>query len=222
MWTYTEDTDVAAILTTGDNFYSDDFEFVMEPYGWVEEAGIPWWITWGNHDRETPTRVQGVNDVFDNPPPWTVQEWGAFDVVILDSTQVENGEQSEFLAETLSESKRPTIVVIHHPPYSCGTATDPEDVDAWASAFDEDVMLVLSGHEHSYQRFEETGISYVVTGGGGATLTELTSCPDGHPPLLAGESVHHFLSLSQAEGELGVTAIDVNGNVVDQFELALP
>lgn len=221
MWTYSENNEVAAILTTGDNFYNDDFEFLMEPYGWVEDAGIPWWVTWGNHDRETPTRTEGVNDVFDDPPPWTVHEWGPVDVIILDSTQVESTEQADFFDEALSGSGRPTIVVFHHPRYSCGTATDTEDVAAWVSGFDDDVVLALSGHEHNYQRFEEGGVVYAVSGGGGAGLTELTPCPDGNPPLVAGESVHHFLTLSQSEDGLTVSAIDVNGSVIDQFDVAL-
>lgn len=221
MWTFSEDNDIAAILTTGDNFYTDDFEFAMEPYGWAEDAGIPWWIAWGNHDRETQTRTDAVNEVFGDPTPWIVHEWGAVDVVILDSTQVESAEQADFFSQALAESERPTIVVFHHPYYSCGTATDTEDVTSWVSGFDDDVVLALSGHEHSYQRFEDGGVSYAVTGGGGATLTELTPCPDGHPSLLAGDSIHHFLTLSQEEGTLTVNAIDVNGAVIDQFEVTL-
>ena len=219
---YAEDHDVAAILTTGDNFYSDDAEFLMEPYSWSEETGIPWWITWGNHDIDSEQRIEAVNQVFDDPPRWTAHRWGGIDVVSLDSTQVDSEEQDEFLEEELSESTNQTIVVFHHPRYTCGTYSDTDSVDRWVSQFDDDVVLVLNGHEHSYQRFEVDDVIYTVTGGGGAALTDLVACPDGHPDRDAGESVHHFLALTQGDEGLTLTAIDVNGDVIDEFSLALP
>jgi hypothetical protein len=61
----------------------------------------------------------------------------------------------------------------------------------------------------------------VVTGGGGATLTELASCPADHPPRSNGESLHHFLVLEQND-EIVVSAVDVNGEVIDEFSFSLP
>lgn len=218
---YAENNDIEAILTTGDNFYSDDWEFLMEPFGWATEADIPFWVVWGNHDIETDSRLEAMNQAFDNPPRWTVHEWGAIDVVILDSTQPESGEQLDFLTTTLAESEDPTIVVFHHPRYSCGSHGDTDGLDEWIDAFDEDVFLVLAGHEHNYQRYEEGGITYVVSGGGGATLTGLAECPADHPERTVGESVHHFIALEQS-GDLKATVLDVNGDALDEWQLNLP
>ena len=220
---YTVSRRVEAILTTGDNFYSDDGTFLMQPYHWVSDRGIDWWVTWGNHDIESETRIKAVNSIFDDPPRWTVHEWGAVDVVILDSNQVDSIEQAVFFLAAMANSDRPIIVALHHPPYSCshhGSTT--EIVNQWVSILDQDVILVLSGHDHSYQRFESEGITYVVTGGGGRFLRPLSNCSENHPERLAGAELHHFLTLEQTESSIELTAIDVNGVPFDQVSIAIP
>lgn len=224
MQRFAEETEVAAVLTTGDNFYSDDAEFIMHPYGWMEDAGTEWWIAWGNHDVETPTRIDTVNEVFDQPPRWTSFDWGEVNVVILDSTQVDSSEQLDFLAATLDDGEEPTIVAFHHPPHSCESHADPVDTEAaFVSMFDDDVFLVLSGHEHNYQRFQAEDVAYVVTGGGGAGLTKFSECSVEGPAMVTAEVLHHFLALSQdGEGGVLVQAVDVNGAVFDEIVIDLP
>lgn len=223
MQRYVRDNDVAAILTTGDNFYSDDAEFLMQPYGWVAEETIDWWITWGNHDVESDSRVEAVNKTFDKPPRWGVHSWGAIDVIVLDSNQITSLEQGAFLLRAMAGSERPTVIVLHHPPYSCshhGSTT--EVVNQVIGIFDEDVFLVLSGHDHNYQRFENQDVTYVVTGGGGRSLYDLQECPANHPERLAGAELHHFLALQQQESSLQMTVFDVNGETIESLRLELP
>lgn len=221
MQRYVETTDITAILTTGDNFYSDDFEFLMQPFGWATDAGIPFWITWGNHDVESATRIAGIDETFGSPPRWTVHEWGDVDVVILDSTQVTSPEQAAFFLDAMNDSIQPTIVVLHHPPYSCSHNEEgTEFVDEWIGLLDDDVALVLSGHDHSYQRFEQDDVVYVVTGGGGSLVYELEQCPANHPELLKGAALHHFLALTRTTETIEITAIDINGSVIDQTSIA--
>jgi len=223
MLRYAETSDVSAILTTGDNFYRDDWEFLMEPFDWAIEAGIPFWITWGNHDVESEVRIDAVNEAFGDPPRWNVYEWGAVDVIVLDSNQITFPRQAVFFLDAMGESDRPTIVAMHHPPYSCahqGSTTDL--VNQVVPILDDDVVLVLSGHEHVYQRFEHQDVAYVVTGGGGATIYELSDCPIDHPEPLVGEAIHHFLALEQTMAGLAVTAIDGNGDTIDEFLVPLP
>jgi hypothetical protein len=220
MQRYASGTDVEAILTTGDNFYSDDYQFLMQPFGWVYEQGIPFWITWGNHDVESQERIDVVNEVFDSPPRWGVYEWGPVDVVVLDSNQVTSTDQAAFLIDTLAASSDPTVLVLHHPPYSCSHHSSTiEVVNALSATLDDDVVLVLSGHDHNYQRFTNEDIAYVVSGGGGAGLYDLSPCPDNHPPMEAGEKLHHFLALSQDGQDIRLQAIDVNGAVFDEVTI---
>lgn len=220
---YAEENRVEAVLTTGDNFYSDDAEFLLEPLEWVFLSNIELWITWGNRDVETATRIEAVELAFDSPPRWTVHEWGEIDVVILDSNQVDSAEQLEFLLEAIEGSDDPTILVFHHPPLSCSLHGDTEAVlEAWVPRFDDEVVMVLSGHDHNYQRFGDAGVIYVVSGGGGRPLYELANCPTDHPQRLAGEAVHHFLALTQGEDSMSVEVVDVNGGTIDSFTVPLP
>jgi len=220
---YAAENRLAAVLTTGDNFYSDDAESLLEPLAWVFDRDIPFWITWGNHDVESSSRVEAVEEAFESPPRWTVHEWGEVDVVILDSNQVGSTEQLEFLTGMLEGSENPAVVVFHHPPLSCSSHGDTGTVlDNWVPVFDEDVVMVLSGHDHNYQRFEKSGVSYVVSGGGGNRLYELRACTAGHPERIAGEAVHHFLVLTQSLHEINVDVVDVNGEVIDSFAVGLP
>lgn len=219
---YAADHAISAVVTTGDNFYSDAAAELMEPYDWATDREIPFIIAWGNHDVETKSRVDAVETTFGDPPRWVSHEWGAVDIVILDSNTVGSPEQLDFLERTLSSSTDPTIVVFHHPPYTCGRhSPSHEVVEHWVSLFDDDVFLVLSGHDHNYQRFESSGVAYVVTGGGGRSRYELSECPPGHPDLMAGEATHHFLVVEQ-DKEIQVTAIDTNGETIDEFSLSLP
>jgi len=221
MATYAGTRKIAAIVTTGDNFYEDDARQIMEPFGWARERNIPFLITWGNHDVESQRRIDMIEETFAEAPRWGMHEWGPIDIVMLDSTQVASGRQMEFFQHVIVESDDPTIVVFHHPPYSCGSHGDDEAVAArWVTRFDDDVVLVLSGHEHNYQRFESDGVAYVVTGGGGATLTDLADCSNDHPARVSGEAVHHFVALELTDS-LNVTAIDSDDNVIDEFSLPL-
>ncbi len=218
---HARDREIAAILTTGDNFYSDDVDELIKPFGWATDGDIPFLVAWGNHDIESEKRIELTNEVFDDPPRWVRHEWGQIDIVILDSTQIGEARQIDFLDRALESDGDPTIVVFHHPPYSCGSHGDTVGIGPLVDAFDDDVFLVLTGHEHNYQRFAIGGVSYVVTGGGGATLTELADCAGDHPQRLAGESTHHFLALEQ-DDDVTVTVIDANGDVIDEFSLDLP
>ena len=219
---YVGEHDILAILTTGDNFYMDDAEVLMHPFEWATKEDIEFWVTWGNHDIETGARIEAVNSTFRSPPRWAVYSWGPVDVIVLDSNQVDSAEQIDFLVGALSQSDRPAIVAFHHPALSCSNHGDTDEIlDRWVPLFDDEVVLVLNGHDHNYQRFESDNIAYVVSGGGGRHLYDLEACSEDHSPRLAGEKLFHFLALGQADAELTIEAIDVNGAVIDDVTIAL-
>jgi hypothetical protein len=78
------------------------------------------------------------------------------------------------------------------------------------------VDLVICGHNHNYQRSLVNGITYIVTGGGGAELHPIDQ-PD--PDTEASYNGHHFVVFSVDGGTLLGQAITVDGEVVDEFEL---
>ncbi|MFZ0627511.1 MAG: metallophosphoesterase [Acidimicrobiia bacterium] len=223
MKAYAESHEVEAILTTGDNFYSNDVPKIMGPFSWVSDDGIEWWVTWGNHDEESDARIAAVNQAFDNPANWTTISWGAADMIILDSNMVDSEDQLDFLKEQMAAITKPTIMVFHHPAYSCSKHGSTEAVvDTWVPVFDRDVFLALSGHDHLYQRFESNGVVYVVSGGGGRGLYEVEECPPGHPERIIGDQTNHFLAITQDETGVSVTVIDRESVVIDEFTVPFP
>lgn len=214
---------VQAILTTGDNLYSDDWDDAMDPFRWAADSDIAFWVTWGNHDIESPQRVAAMEAAFADPPLWATIEWGGIDIVILDSNDVDSVEQEDYLAAEMTRIDRPTIVVLHEPPFSCASPhhDNTEEIDTWLPLFDSDVVLVLSGHSHDYQRFEDAGIPYVVTGGGGRSLDDLEDCPSGHLPRIVGESSYNWITLTQEPGDLVLRAIGLDGVAIDEVSIPL-
>ncbi len=120
---------------------------------------------------------------------------------------------------------------MHHPPYSyaVGLSGHGSDVDLEreiSPLFDEyGVDLVLSGHDHHYERTRPLhddeialpgcGPVYIVTGGGGASRFARGV---GRSPIQAWSSLeHHFVELRITDEEIRGTAIDERGRSLDQF-----
>jgi 3',5'-cyclic AMP phosphodiesterase CpdA len=211
-----------ALVTTGDNVYPDgdpdEFDEAWEePYGWVADEGLPIVSSLGNHDVRGGDGEQ-VMELLDMPAPWYRERFGDAELFVLDANQVDDAEQTEWLEDALQDSDAAwQIAVFHQPAYSCSKhgSTD-EVVDEWVPLFEEhDVDLVLNGHDHNYQRFASNGVTYVVTGGGGAGLYDLEDCDDDHPERLAGEQEHHFVTVTGSRTELRITARDEDGDELD-------
>ncbi len=126
--------------------------------------------------------------------------------------------QYEWLEKDLLSTKKPwKIVFMHAPPYgSAGTTIEVRD--ALCPLFEKvGVHLVLSGHDHLYQRSIVNGINYVVSGGGGSALAN---------PIPGAETValvkkHHFLKIEATEKTIQLSAIDIEGKEIDSFRLNL-
>jgi acid phosphatase len=217
---YARTRQVEAILTTGDNFYADDYELLLEPYRWATSSGIEFWVTWGNHDIETPTRIDAVNQAFDRPPRMTSIPWGGAEILILDSNAVDSEEQVSFIESEMGRIENPTIVVFHHPAFSCSSHGSSDAIlGSWVPMFDDDVVLVLTGHDHNYQRFEVDGIDHVVSGGGGRSVNPLEACPEGYPSRVAGAEAFHFLAMTQGRSGLDIEVVGIDGDVIDSFSI---
>jgi acid phosphatase len=220
-----EDEPIAALITTGDNFYNDDVELIWSvPYGWLEEEGVPVQAAWGNHDLETPTRERLVEKHLSPPGRWYQADLGEGTLLILDSNDVGDVEQTEWLSRALANADSPIVVAFHHPVFSCGShGNSPSIIQSWAPLLlRHDVALVLNGHEHAYQRFERDGVTYVVTGGGGQPIQPAQSCSESTPSQMAADHENnHFLVLQASEDEIVGTAMTANGNVIDSFVIAV-
>ncbi len=215
--------DVALLLTTGDNFYSDDVDEIWhEPYGWLDAEGIAIAAAWGNHDIETTSRLALVQETLNPPARWYSLPVGDGKLIVLDSNQVDNPEQLDWLRSELETSGTPIIISFHHPAFSCGVYADYDDVrQTWVPVIQSfDVTLVLNGHEHHYERFEVAGNTYLVTGGGGKKIRDRQECSAGVPdPIVGNYQDHHFVLLTVGEGSVKAEVFDTDGEVIDTFSV---
>ena len=123
--------------------------------------------------------------------------------IALNSSLPDDEEQFQWFLNELKQFSGPKIVLAHYPPYSTGFhgCLDLMDYKSKASRFRDryakifnnaanNIVLVISGHEHNYQRIcktDQTGSMqlpvYVVSGGGGAELTGQAACDVSQIPL---------------------------------------
>jgi 3',5'-cyclic AMP phosphodiesterase CpdA len=171
----------------------------------------------GNHDYESGEQ-QDILDQLGRQRSWYVERVGPVRVVVLDTKQVDDPEQTDWLEQALARPEPPgswTVVGMHHPPYSAGMhGSDLEVRETWAPLFaDGDVDLVLAGHDHNYQRSEpQDDVTYVVSGAG-AKLD-----PTGSQAFTAvSDSTLHFLDLLFYDDRVVGRAIDHSGELVDAF-----
>jgi len=131
-------------------------------------------------------------------------------MLVLDSSQDEiSGPQGRWLSQkldTLPSDVGFVFVVLHHPPYTRSSdrellrggghsARHREKALAAVLEFRQQHMrariVVFSGHVHNYERFEHGGVTYFVTGGGGAHPYHISRTAD--DPLRDYEVNYHYL-----------------------------
>ena len=227
---WAEDRPVDLLVTTGDNIYErghpERFDGLWRrPYGWLRPAGIDVVGSLGNHDVRTDAG-RPVMRLLGMPGPWYAHRAGPVELFVLDGNRPQDADQLEFLREALERSDATwQVVVIHHPPYSCSAEHgSAADVQALIPAMAEGgVDVVLSGHDHLYQRFGPIrGITFVVSGGAGGPWMRRPRVP--RAPLPRPRASTRLTTSSTSgppSGPLAIRAISVPGSdVVDGVKLS--
>ena len=216
---------VSFIATVGDNFYSTGHAKASNwsiPMRCLINTGLPWRAAWGNHDEGGGT---GTATALKSPKRWyTMTPSGAVRLIFLDSNQWSNRSQLAWLKNVLlSETgkTRPIIVLYHHPQRTAGLHA-PADGQRklWEPLFLKyGVKLVLQGHNHNYERIQYKSITYITTGGGGASLYPCIRPTTG---LKVCKSVHEFLTVTATPTKIGVRVINSSGRLIDAIRLSPP
>jgi predicted phosphodiesterase len=191
---------------------------VFEPYTKLMR-NFPFYPVSGNHDYET-DRAEPLLEAFVLPENGDAERWYSFDwgdvhFVGLDTEQT-GPREAEWLDRDLQKNQLPwTIVFGHKPPYSSGEhGSDQAFRDHFVPVLEKyQVPLVLSGHDHDYERTQVmNGVTYVVTGGGGRGTR-----PVGTSSFTAySDAVIHFVYVEIQGSRLVLHAIDGAGSEFDQ------
>lgn len=216
-----------ALLTLGDNVYPyGSAEFVRyswtEPYSWVRDHNLEVWGALGNHDVAG-DGGEAVMEALGMTARYYSKRVGDVEFFILDGTDPENRSQLKWFTHALRVSTAQwKIAVTHFPPYSCSRGgPDGTVLEYFEPIWRDRVDLVLSGHEHNYQRFDLPGITYIVSGGGGDDLYDAGECPTGYPPRVAvDDRDFHYLVIEGDPDVLKVFAIAAeDGRELDRVVL---
>jgi len=211
------------VLHTGDLVANGRIASLWETFFEVERelmARVPLFPALGNHEANH----QHYFDLFYLPgnERWYAFDYGNARFICL---QVDGfadfdsqSEQYAWLEETLAANTQPWLFVnFHLPPYSSSRDVSEQSVrQALTPLFEQyGVDVVFTGHHHNYERNEANGVTYIVTGGGGAPLCVME---DREPTRAAFAVAYHFVWLEVDGGRLEATVFSSKGKVLDEFE----
>lgn len=187
---------------------------------------IPFFPARGNHDFG-----RSFYEGFFSPPSFNSGselyysfDYGKLHVLVLDtSTLLTDEAQTQFAEADLADQEsqgypRPIVVAFHSAGVSDGRHGNNRVVrDQWFPIFQEyGVDLVLQGHDHIYERFNPiNGVTYVVTGGGGAGLYDAGVSNWTAVSL----KTHNYVIVEVSGNTLDVTAKNDSCAVIDSFTI---
>ena len=238
---------IAFALHVGDIAYPDGSFAQFEANHFTPNAPLMrrlcFFETPGNHDYGTDSAapyLSGVSAPASGVPAIDLGryysfDWGSAHFVSLDSNHLMTAGAQQMLdwleADLAATRQHWRIVFLHHPPYPSGYHRgDPVCVNVCQMVVPiverHGVQLVLSGHEHGYERSYPLAAGvpvdppsphtlYAITGGGGANLEPVGSIPQ----CAMSVEAFNYLHVDVEPESLRLTAIGLNGEPIDQVKL---
>ena len=178
----------------------------------------------GNHDLHGNQGVALANyfqrfPALENNRYYSVRTANTLMLVLDSSLDETSGPQGDWLANRLNSIPSDVdfvFLVLHHPPY---TASSDKTPGGGHSARHGEQLLaqvlegrqghiharfvVFSGHVHNYEHQQHNGVTYFVTGGGGARPYPIERTPD--DPLNGKTVNYHYLLIEVDRSNLKVT-----------------
>ena len=217
---------VDALVTTGDNMYDDgdprQFSAQLdEPYRQLRRTR-PLWVTLGNHDIEGGHGSEQLGHLGLPSLPYAKRLPGV-ELLFLDANRPDQSQGSWLDRQLAAPGPAFRVVVFHQPAYSCGSehGSTRAVIRRWVPILERHrAALVLNGHEHDYQRFASaSGVTYVVTGGGGKSLYPILRSCSRVPARQAWAVRYHFVGVEIRRGSLALTAVAEDGTTLDHVTL---
>jgi predicted phosphodiesterase len=160
------------VVTAGDNIYTKKkgYKKLVGDYYPQKIVPVP-----GNHDY-----LEGIEkyDAYFGTTPTTrtyvYHAESGVDFFMIDSdpgltsSKVRREQREWLLTATKASKAKYKVVVLHHPPFSSGKHGSTKKYQWDYASYGID--LVISGHDHTYERIVRDGVTYVVAGTGGAKL----------------------------------------------------
>ena len=237
-------------IAVGDNAYPSGTEAEIQNHLFIPMADllaeVPLFAVAGNHEYVTDEAQPYLDNLYLPTSPTGGEryysfDWGHVHFVGLDSSCAIGlaskelctlDAQKKWLEKDLAGSQADwKVVFFHHPPWSSGDHGSQFLMRREFSPLFEKygVDLVLTGHDHNYERTRpmlgdsvapagQRGIPYLVVGGGGASLRPFSaSAPEWS--AARNNQDYGFLDVRINEGTLTAQVLTPTGKVVDAFTL---
>ena len=191
-------------------------------------SGNRFWSAAGNHDYTDGGGLTPLGNYKDYFPFPSNERYfrvtiGAVDVFVIDSDEAlrnatERAAQNTWLESAARASTAPwQVAIFHHPPYSSSSSHGSSTPMRWPFA-DWGIDLVMSGHDHTYERVAQNGITYLVNGIGGASLYTFGTPVAGSQVRYSGN--YGAVRLSASEASLMGSLVTVDGATRDTFSVS--
>jgi hypothetical protein len=233
-----------AVFTLGDNAYSSgttaEFNQCFAPSWGDPQKGIIKSLhpSPGNHEYQTlnaaPYYKYFGTTAGDEGRGYYSYDVGAWHMVVVNSeiivssafTDSSRQAQMDWVEKDLKAHKKLcTIAYWHNPRFSSGWhGSDRRFIPMWRILYDNDVDLVLNGHDHDYERFRPMtpegltdttrGITEIVVGTGGEELRGFSNINANSLYRIEGRAGVLLLTLGAAEYRSAF--IEIGGRVWDQ------
>jgi hypothetical protein len=208
------------VLMMGDNLYGGekpgdyDKKFAT-PYKPILDAGVKFYAALGNHDDAGQIQYKAFN--MDGRKYYSFKPKNGVRFFALDSNYVDD-KQLDWLDKELAASGSDwKIAFFHHPLYSSGETHGSADLQRGLLEpvfLKHGVNVVVSGHEHFYERIKpQKGIAYFTIGSsaklrkGDLRKSELT--------LYGNDSTYAFMIVEIAGNEMFFQTINDKGMTID-------
>jgi len=200
----------------------------FEPYDFLIEQQVPFYALLGNHDLRRGMKEYQLYFSHYNMKGRVYYSQtfgdGVLEVFFLNSNKLEkDAQQIWWLEQALAQSTaRWKVVAMHHPPFTTSKhhPAEPPLRQLLEPVFlEHGVDLVLSGHNHIYERLHPiNGITYITSGSGGELRAD--DLEPNNPLRAAGNDRENVaLMLDFTAETCRFAAFNPQGKVVDQGAL---
>ena len=219
----------AFICFTGDIVYNgydrNDWKVWDRETSIWREKKIPVYPALGNHDLHGEENV-ALGNYFRRFPDlknsryYSVRAANTLVLVLDSALQETGGPEGQWLSDKLEHVPADVdfvFLMFHHPPYTSSSESKTHvgghsartTEQALAKMLEERQararfrIVVFSGHVHNYERHEHGGVTYFVSGGGGAHAYPIERAPG--DPFQSNELNYHYLLVEVDQQQLKVT-----------------
>jgi 3',5'-cyclic AMP phosphodiesterase CpdA len=218
----------AFICFTGDVVYNgydtNDWKTWDSETAIWREKNIPVYPALGNHDLHGDEKI-ALGNYFQRFPDlknsryYSVRAANTLTLVLDSSLDETTGPQGRWLTGKLDDIPAGVdfvFIMLHHPPYTSSSAmifgeghSARSHEQLLAKMLEEREVhtrarfVVFSGHVHNYERHEHAGVTYFVSGGGGAHAYPIDRAPG--DPFQSKEINYHYLLVEVDHQQLKIT-----------------